>query len=51
MVSEEMLVFDNLSGKMLLLTHANPEEADAYNRAVARVNDLAVKLRELQAKP
>ncbi|MFI3155719.1 MAG: chorismate-binding protein, partial [Methylococcaceae bacterium] len=51
MVSEEMLVFDNLSGKMLLLTHANPEQADAYNRAVARVNDLAVKLRELQAKP
>ncbi len=51
MVSEEMLVFDNLSGKMLLLTHANPEQDDAYNRAVARVNDLAVKLRELQAKP
>ncbi len=51
MVSEEMLVFDNLSGKMLLLTHGNPEEVDAYNRAVARVDDLAVKLRELQAKP
>jgi anthranilate synthase component 1 len=51
MVSEDMLVFDNLSGKMLLLTHANPEEPDAYNRAVARVTDLAVKLRELQAKP
>ncbi|MDO9270478.1 MAG: anthranilate synthase component I [Methylobacter sp.] len=51
MVSEEMLVFDNLSGKMLLLTHANPEEADAYDRALARVGDLAVKLRELQAKP
>jgi Anthranilate/para-aminobenzoate synthases component I len=51
MVSEEMLVFDNLSGKMLLLTHANPEETDAYNRALARVDDLAVKLRELQAKP
>ncbi len=51
MVSEEILVFDNLSGKMLLLTHANPEEPDAYNRAVARVSDLVVKLRELQAKP
>jgi anthranilate synthase component 1 len=46
-----MLVFDNLSGKMLLLTHANPEEIDAYNRAVARVDDLSVKLRELQASP
>jgi anthranilate synthase component 1 len=51
MVSEEILVFDNLSGKVLLLTHANPEEADAYDRAVARVSELAVKLREMQAKP
>lgn len=51
MVSEEILVFDNLSGKMLLLTHANPEEEDAYNLAVARLNDLTVKLRELKAKP
>jgi len=51
MVSEEILVFDNLSGKVLLLTHANPEEADAYNRAEARVSELAVKLREMQANP
>ncbi|MDD5113519.1 MAG: chorismate-binding protein, partial [Methylobacter sp.] len=50
MVSEEVLVFDNLSGKMLLLTHANPEEAKAYERAVARLNDLSTKLREIQAK-
>jgi anthranilate synthase component I len=51
MVSEEILVFDNLSGKMLLLTHANPEEADAYDLAVARLHDLAKKLRELKAEP
>jgi anthranilate synthase component 1 len=51
MVSEEILVFDNLSGKMLLLTHANPEEADAYYLAVARLNDLAQRLRELKAEP
>jgi anthranilate synthase component 1 len=51
MVSEEILVFDNLSGKLLLMTHANPEEADAYNRAVARIDDLAVKLRELPGTP
>ena len=51
MVSEEILVFDNLSGKVLLLTHANPEEVDAYNRAVARVSELAEQLREIQAKP
>jgi anthranilate synthase component I len=51
MVSEEILVFDNLSGKMLLLTHANPEETDAYARAVARLDTLAIRLRETQAKP
>jgi len=51
MVSEEILVFDNLSGKVLLLTHADPREDDAYNRAVARVSDLATQLLELQAKP
>ncbi len=51
MVSEEILVFDNLSGKVLLLTHANPNEDDAYNLALARVNDLAVKLRDVLAKP
>ena len=51
MVSEEMLVFDNLSGKVLLLTHANPEEVDAYNRAVTRVTELAKRLCDMPAKP
>ena len=51
MVSEEMLVFDNLSGKMLLLTHADPEQYDAYNQAVERLDKLVVKLREFKAKP
>jgi len=51
MVSEEMLVFDNLSGKVLLLTHANPNEVDAYNRAVTRVAELAKRLRDMPAKP
>ncbi len=50
MVSEEMLVFDNLSGKMLLLTHANPNEANAYDNALQRLDDLVVKLRELKAQ-
>ncbi|MEQ1620138.1 MAG: anthranilate synthase component I [Methylococcales bacterium] len=50
MVSEEVLVFDNLSGKLLLLTHANPEQLDAYDQAMARLSDLSTKLREIQAK-
>ena len=51
MVSEEMLVFDNLSGKMLLLTHANPAEENAYENAQQRLDNLVVKLRELKAQP
>ncbi len=48
MVSEEMLVFDNLSGKMLLLTHADPAHADAYAVAQQRLSTLANNLREAQ---
>jgi len=51
MVSEEMLVFDNLSGKLLLLTHADPEVNNAYQLAVARLNELTAKLRDLKVSP
>ncbi|MGR9052221.1 MAG: anthranilate synthase component I [Gammaproteobacteria bacterium] len=51
MVSEEMLVFDNLSGKLLLLTHADPDDDNAYKNAVERLGELAVRLRELKARP
>ena len=50
MVSEEILVFDNLSGKLMLLTHANPEELNAYENAQARLDELIIKLRELKAE-
>jgi len=48
MVSEDLLVFDNLSGKMLLLTHADPARSGAYAEAQARLDELVVKLRELK---
>jgi anthranilate synthase component 1 len=51
MVSEDLLVFDNLSGKLLLLTHANPVEPDAYAKAQTRLDALVLKLRELKANP
>lgn len=51
MVSEEILVFDNLSGKLLLMTHADPTQPDAYTRAQIRLDQLTANLRELQAKP
>ncbi len=50
MVSEEMLVFDNLSGKVLLLTHADPADENAFQNAQNRLNGLVVKLRDLTAK-
>ena len=50
MVSEEMLVFDNLSGKVILLVHANPNDTNAYQQAVTRLDVLANDLRHLTAK-
>ncbi len=50
MVSEEMLVFDNLSGKVLLLTHADPVENNAYENAVSRLEDRISDLRKLTAQ-
>ncbi|MCF6251698.1 MAG: anthranilate synthase component I [Methylococcaceae bacterium] len=50
MVSEEMLVFDNLSGKLLLLTHADPSLDNAYQDAISRLDELVVKLRNSKAK-
>lgn len=51
MVSEEMLVFDNLSAKVLLLTHADPADDNAYTKANNRLTELATTLKELKAKP
>jgi anthranilate synthase component 1 len=45
MVSEEVLVFDNLTGKLLLVTHADPEQPDAYAQAQARLDFLIGELR------
>ena len=50
MVSEDILVFDNLSGKMILLTHANPTQEGAYDLAQLRLDKLIVKLHEVQAQ-
>lgn len=48
MVSEQVLVFDNLAGKIHIVTHADPNafasiEA-AYNSALACIDELAAKL-------
>lgn len=38
MVSEDLIVFDNLLGKMTLLTHADPSRPDAYTQAVQKLD-------------
>ena len=50
MVSEEMLVFDNLSGNAILLVHANPNDKNAYQQANQRLDKLAYDLRHAIAK-
>ncbi len=45
MVSEEVVVFDNLSGKLYLIVHAAP---DGYERAHTRLDSLERQLRETQ---
>lgn len=49
MVSEELLVFDNLSGKLQIITHADPQEDNSWEQAQERLNKLAQRLREVQA--
>jgi len=45
MVSEEVLVFDNLAGKLLLIVHADPAQEDALQHGQRRLDELAGKLR------
>lgn len=46
MVSENVLVFDNLSGKLLVITHAQTSEPDGYTKAVNRLDHIIRELRE-----
>jgi anthranilate synthase component I len=45
MVSEEIAVVDNLSGKLYFIVYANPADTNAYANARNRLNDLVAKLR------
>ena len=44
MVSEELVVFDNLSGKLYFIVHADPTIPDALTRAEIRLEELATVL-------
>jgi anthranilate synthase component 1 len=45
LLSEELAVVDNLSGKLYLIVYANPGVAGAYHSAKARLKELLSKLR------
>jgi len=45
MVSEEVVVFDNLSGKLYVIVHADPAEQRGLERAQARVDGICARLR------
>ena len=46
MQSEEVIVFDNLSGKLYLIVQVDPSEKDAYEVGQRRLNELHKRLHE-----
>ena len=46
MLTEQLAVIDNLSGKLTFIVYANPEQADAYALAKQRLHELASRLRQ-----
>jgi len=46
MLSDEVLVFDNLKGKLYFIIHAIPSQPDAYTKSQQRIEALIKQLRE-----
>ncbi len=46
LLSEQLVVLDNLSGKLFLVVYADPREAGAYSRAQQRLQELLWMLRQ-----
>ena len=45
MVSDELLVFDNLAGTLQLIVHVDPGAGDAWEQGQTRLNELETRLR------
>lgn len=45
MLSEEVVVFDNLRGKLMLMVYQDPEVDNAFDKAAARLDELAENLK------
>ena len=50
MISDEVIVFDNLSGKLFIIVHADPEKNNAYSNSKKRLNEISKMLRNNQIK-
>ena len=52
MSSEEVVVFDNFSGRLYLIVHADATHDDAWDKGQSRLEQLIAKLREpIQSRP
>ena len=51
LVTEELAVIDNLSGKLYLIVYADPTHPEAYSRARQRLKDLRAMLRRAVDAP
>jgi len=51
MVSEELVVFDNLSGRLHLVVHVDPGENSAYQRGMDRLDHLVDRLSGQSPRP
>ena len=47
MVSNDVMVFDNVKGKIHLITHADPTTDDAFERAQRRLDEMAAGMQAL----
>ena len=45
----DVVVFDNLSGRLYLVTHVDPADPEAWSRGNARLDELVSRLRETVA--
>ena len=46
MVSDEVVVFDNLSGRLMLISHADPSQSDAFEATQRKLDAEVARLRE-----
>jgi len=46
LISDEVVVFDNLRGKLYVVVHADPAKGDAFERANARLDELVTAMHD-----